>query len=68
MTTHEQKPISIDQDGIEIFVGDFVCFKDGIEQYGKAIARDGLALEIECHDDMTGEKFTRVVNRFWKEG
>lgn len=62
----ENKPIALDTDGNQVFLGDWVVFKNGIEQYGRVIARDGFAVEVEYRDSVTDEQFTTVVNKFWR--
>lgn len=58
-----------DCDGTEYDVGDFLGFKDGVEQYGKFVRREDSNVVLSCWDADVGERYERVVaaNRVWVE-
>ena len=58
-----------DMDGNEIKVGDYVGFKNGIEQSGKVVRFDRGMVVLSCWDSDAGEHFEQSVspNRCWHE-
>lgn len=61
--------IKIDDDSDTAEIGDFVCFKADIEQYGRLIEIQKSMLIIQCRDDRTDELYTvaQPAYRCWKE-
>jgi len=47
----------------EVSIGDFVGFKNDVENYGKIVAIEGPWLTLSVHDGITGEKYTVQEHR-----
>jgi hypothetical protein len=61
--------MTLDGDGTEIRVGQYVSWKDGIERSGKVHSVHNGWVGVETEDPITGEPYTAVVSarRCWRE-
>lgn len=62
--------IKVDNGQDTVDIGDFVGFKDDLEDSGKLVRIEGRTLIVSVYDCDTGDRYERHVdaNRAWKEG
>jgi hypothetical protein len=48
-------------DGTTVYLGDTVCFKRGVEQYGRITAIRGGYLTLAVYDSDTGENDSIII-------